>query len=590
VTRAHYRPETDGFAFVNSWTFDATETAILTGLVTDAVDVIAVALSPLILAAEAPVLAIEGAVPFIGPWLVYKTIQAEINGIVNGIVGAITAKPYGLCGGMAFASLDYWRKSWVVPRGIGPNDQPQRTSPTGTALRNYIWTRLLDSVKNNVGTFLEWMAILHFDGSGVTALRDKTKTEIAKLKSHINSGMPVTVGLIGTTWNPLENHQVLVYGFDDNMDGTVTLFAYDNNAPGVETTYKMNFSGSALEVAESQDPGSRGPMRGLFCTAYTSATPPRTVVLSKGLAVLPKVTGLGDPVGVQASATNIGFHASPAVALVIAGDAGVPVKEVSPVPIAEGAARTLTGDLFFQSQGNRKIGVVASLGTFAGVAITKFLPAADANETSTGSVIIVGQRLIDADLETTCQIPNVVGGLANFSVRVDDMGSGLTYAWKATGAVITGGATSNQVSVQLPAQAGASVTLSVLVTRPDGGFSSGNYTFVTITPMAADMEHVLCEISHILTKAPFQTSPGDPGPDGGRVLNPGDLATLAGVAAQLSRAADGAAKAGAAITLSNIGQVRVPAPAATVAAATLAARPVPARPVIAGVAERSPVS
>jgi hypothetical protein len=74
------------------------------------------------------------------------------------------------------------------------------------------------------------------------------------------------------------------------------------------------------------------------------------------------------------------------------------------------------------------------------------------------------------------------------------------------------------------------------------------------------------------------------------VLNPGDLATLAGVAAQLSRAADGAAKAGAAITLSNIGQVRVPAPAATVAAATLAARPVPARPVIAGVAERSPVS
>lgn len=72
--------------------------------------------------------------------------------------------------------------------------------------------------------------------------------------------------------------------------------------------------------------------------------------------------------------------------------------------------------------------MVASLGTFAGMAITKFLPAADANETSTGSVIIVGERLIDADLETTCQISNVVGGLANFSVRVDDMGSGLTYA------------------------------------------------------------------------------------------------------------------------------------------------------------------
>jgi hypothetical protein len=165
------------------------------------------------------------------------------------------------------------------------------------------------------------------------------------------------------------------------------------------------------------------------------------------------------------------------------------------------------------------------------------------------------------------------------------MGSGLTYAWTATGAVITGGASSNQVSVQLPAQAGANVTLSVIVTRPDGGFSSGNYTFLTITPLAADMEHVLCEISHILTQAPFQTSPGDPGPDGGRVLKPGDIATLAAAAGQLSRATDGATRAGQAITLSNIGQVRLAVPVAT--AATTAARPVPTRPVIAGVAERN---
>jgi hypothetical protein len=69
--------EMDGFAFVNSWTFDATETAILTNLVTEAVDVIEIVLSPLIAAAEGPLLAVEAGVPFIGPWLVVKRLRPK---------------------------------------------------------------------------------------------------------------------------------------------------------------------------------------------------------------------------------------------------------------------------------------------------------------------------------------------------------------------------------------------------------------------------------------------------------------------------------------------------------------------------------
>jgi hypothetical protein len=138
-------------------------------------------------------------------------------------VQAVTAENYGLCGGMAFSSLDYWLKGWVVPRGTRQNDQPQRTTPTGTALRDYIWNRLLQSVKDNVRTFLQWMAVLHFDGGpGASWLRDQTKVEISKLRARIKAGTPVTVGLIGTTWNPLDNHQVLVYGFEDNPDSTTT--------------------------------------------------------------------------------------------------------------------------------------------------------------------------------------------------------------------------------------------------------------------------------------------------------------------------------------------------------------------------------
>jgi hypothetical protein len=553
MPRAHYRPETDGFAFTNSWTFDATETAILTKLVTDAVDVIEIVLSPLIAAAEGPVLAAEAGVPFIGPWLVAKTIEAENDAIVNAIVQAVTAQNYGLCGGMAFASLDYWLRGWIVPRGTGPNDQPQRTTPTGTALRDYIWTRLLQSVKDNVGTFLQWMAVLHFEGGpGASWLRDQTKLEVAKLRARIKAGTPVTVGLIGTTWNPLDNHQVLVYGFEDNPDSTITLFVYDNNFPNTETTYRIDFSGSALQVNESQPTGARGPMRGLFCTTYAPSTPPRTVVLRKGLAISPQVTGTGNPVNVQATAANIGYHASPAMSLVIAGDSGAPVQEAATTPLGEGAARSLAGHLSFASVGNHKIGLVASLGTVAGMTITKFLPPEDSAESPSGSVVIVGERLIDADTQTVCQVPNIAGEVSRFSVRVDDMGAGLTFAWTATGASIVSGATSQQVDVQLPAQAGASVTLGVTVKRPDGGVASGSYTFQTITSMAAALVQMICEISHIITQPPFQTNPGDPGPESGRVINPGDIASLAAAAERLSQTAAAASKAGSVLTLSPV--------------------------------------
>jgi hypothetical protein len=252
---------------------------------------------------------------------------------------------------------------------------------------------------------------------------------------------------------------------------------------------------------------------------------------------------------------NIGFHASPAMSLVIAGDAGAAVQEAAPATLAEGGTRSLAGHLAFPGAGNHKIGVIASLGTVAGMAITKFLPPETSAQLPSRSVVIVGERLIDADAQTICQVSNMAGEVGRFSVRVDDMGAGLSFAWTATGALIVSGATSQEVQVQLPAQPGASVTLSVTVKRPDGGLSTGSYTFATITSMAAALEQMICEISHVITQPPFQTKPGDPGPDRGRIANPGDIATLAAAAAQLSQAANAAVKAGTAVTLSPVARL-----------------------------------
>ena len=543
MPRTKYRPEVDGFAFANNWKWEPTDVATIKAIVTSALGAVEVALAPLIAVVEAPVFAAELAVPFIGPWLVAKTIEAENNAIIKGIVDAITVGSYGLCGGMAFSSLDYWHKSWVVPRGNGKDDQPQDGTPLGTALREYIWTRLLKSVEENIGTFLGWMAILHFGGaSGAASLRDKTKEQLTTLRHIINGGTPVTVGLIGTTWNPLDNHQILIYGFEDNTDGTTTLFAYDNNFPSVETTIKLNLSGAMLEAVESDPNPARGPLRGLFCTVYSPSTPPLADVLSKGLSISPAVTGVGQKVKVAITAANVGFHNSPDFELVVAGDAGPPVKDPAAASIPVGGSRSLSGDLTFATQGNHKIATVVTFPPFGGMTLTRFLPPQTSADHPDGSVVIVGERQIDAVTDTDCEVVNVVGGKATYSVGVADMGTGLTFKWTASGATILPGVAAQLVQVQLPAQAGAHYTLGVTVTRPDGGMSSGSATFTTLTTEAAALSHVLCEIDHILTQPPFQTSPVDPGPDQGViVLNPEEIAGLATAAQNLAVAANAAA-------------------------------------------------
>lgn len=556
---AKFRPEADGFAFVNNWTWDATETAVVKSIVTEAVGVIEIVLSPLIWALEGPVLIAELGVPFIGPYLVQKTIEAETNAIVDKIVGAITAENYGLCGGMAFTALDYWHKNWVLPRGISKDDQPQRTSPSGKILRDYIWNRLIQSLKDNAGTFLEWMAVLHFEkGPGATWLRDRTKAEIDKLKARINAGVPVTVGMIGTTANPFNNHQVLVYGYNDNPDGTTTLFIYDNNVPGVETTCKLDFSGSALSAVESNANSdavkNRGPLRGIFCTTYTPMTPPRSVVLRKGLTVSPAVTGANNPVKVQLTAANLGYHASPALTMVVAGDNGVSAKESSAQTIAENGERTFNGTLSFAQIGGHKLGAVVSLGTWGGMEIVKFLPAESGTQSASGNVVVVGERLIDAVHGSVCEVSNVAGGQARYTVRVDDMGANLKYHWEVTGATLVSDASAQQIQIQLPPSAGASYTLKVTVTRPDGGFSSGSDTFQTITSEAAAIQQIICKIGHIYTKAPVFTDPGYPPIDQNRVITPEEISQIGTLATQLGAVATSAAKAGKSLLIT--GQTR----------------------------------
>jgi hypothetical protein len=557
MPRTKFRPETDGYAFKNQWAYDNTELATLTNLITDAVDAIEVVLSPIITAAVAPLVVAEAGVPFIGPWLVAETIGKANEAIVNGIVDAIQPGGFGLCGGMAFSAYDYFLKGWALPRGNGPTDQPQRTSPSGSALRDYIWSRLIDSVRDNAATFLQWMAVLHFEGGpGATWLRDQTGVQLDILRARIDGGAPVTLGLVGTTWNPLDNHQVLCYGYSGNGDGTTTLFLYDNNAPGVESTTRLDFSGSELSAIESSK-GPRGELRGLFCTSYAPKTPPKAVVLHAGVTLARPDTGLNQPVGLQLSAANDFYHNSPSLRLTVVSDLGSVVQEPSSNPIAEAGSRSFSSQLTFNVPGKHHVTVVADLGAPAGFDITKQLPPEGVMQSPTATLTVFGDRYIGPANFKMCDVYNVIGTTVTYEVDVSDMGPGATIEWTVTGAVVEGSSTSKQVTLKLPNYPGALVNVKVKVSLPDGTVSTGSDSLGTITPIAGVLQEMMCRVSQ-LTSA-LQHKPPDPDPGMFVLVNPEELTAVGSVATNLAEAANTALKSKEPVLITP---GRVPTPAA----------------------------
>jgi hypothetical protein len=551
VKRTTFRPETDGFAFANTWSFDSEEKQVLEQLVWDAVTVLEAALSPIIMALLGPVIIAEAAAcgPF-APLCIAETVKGINDEVVGQITGAIEAEGYGLCGGMAFAAKDYWLKQWVVPRGTGKHDQPDRSTPEGDELRSYLWARLLKSVDDNVGTFLEWMGALHL-GGGPGWLLHHTKTQWANLRQAIDStGQPVTIGLIGTTWNPLDNHQVLCYGYQDNGDQTGSLFLYDNNAPGVESVTTLDLTGSSLRAHEDTTSEKRGPLRGFFCTSYTAHAPPVAVVLHKGESASAPCVEQGKKVRVSFTAKNVGYHASPALALQIGATGGTVMGESNRKSIQEHASREVDRSFAFHGSQVATFRVGASLGTVAGIPMLKQLPPETHEQHTTTSVWVLPTLTIVPYLpeftSDRCEIVNEAGATVRFTVDTTPLGSGpMTFRWSATPQLAHEGTNDAVFTVTLPGATGASVKVSVRVTTDEGCTTTGSLTFQTISQEQAAFEHVLCRIQHTLLYAhlfPWQIIP-DPAehiqaPDRSYIPTESDLRGLRALGVQLVETAD----------------------------------------------------
>jgi hypothetical protein len=255
VTSTDFRPESNGFAFRNSFQFTDQQRAELLSTVA---------------------LAVRPVLPLLGPFGIAARI-AGVRDSLGRLALAAIPQQYGLCGGMAFAALDYYRAGLAMPRGIGPLDQP----PLGSVLRLYLWQRLLDSWRLNGVSFLEWKARLcllpkvwPFD-AGPRALRNRSRSEWRTLRARLDAGEPTPLGLVGELSDPFLDHQVLAYGYEDADDARGTILVYDSNCPNAPQTITFDLRGETLVATESCERRRDNPLRGFFCESYEAAAPPQ---------------------------------------------------------------------------------------------------------------------------------------------------------------------------------------------------------------------------------------------------------------------------------------------------------------------------
>ena len=129
---------------------------------------------------------------------------------------------FGLCGGMALAAAERW------PVRLGrPTAELQREH-----IRALLRRRQARTIRASGRTFVRyWLAALAGPAYALP-FGDALERELATLRTRIDSGRPVVLGLVGDTPDPFAMHQVVAFGYETQGDGTTRLFVYDPNSPG----------------------------------------------------------------------------------------------------------------------------------------------------------------------------------------------------------------------------------------------------------------------------------------------------------------------------------------------------------------------
>jgi hypothetical protein len=457
----------DGFAFGNNWQMLPGDWDQLKGIIAGAAS--AIGFLPIM----QPVMAL---VPPGPPFS-----EFEVGAIVtNQIVSNANPGIIGLCGGMAYAAADYYRMSWLPSRGefaTGGPRNPGWTSGAESTLRRYIWSRLLDSLQGGgvAQNTLLWMGVAHGIWpfsllGGAQWLRDRSREQFQNIKAVINSGQVCPIALIGTTSNPLDNHQVLVTGYDD--PGTLgpnscCLYVFEPNHPNWECTIDFDFTG-AQPPQETASSSLRGPLQGFFASNYALSTPPAACVVTAGLsASLSPTVNVGQTEQFTMSVRNLGWGDTPPLKLYVAGRAGGGNVDAGAEPTAArilmGASRTITQPAIIGAPAGQRY-------YFASSSVETFAPSATPGGTG-----------------PFCQawrLPTAGGGVTSINLTVSEPAP----SWASRGGILTTppsviSTSDGRLSVFATGTDGNPWTISQ--TAPSNGW--GGWARATSAPLAVGM-------------------------------------------------------------------------------------------------------
>lgn len=226
----------------------------------------------------------------------FRFPNAFINTVWRGRIPPRIGRQYeistaGRCGGMAFASLDFFHLKTPVPTLNSDDFFPSTVPPDGHPLADYIYTRQLHSMLTKIGGLRDGLRYVRWSGSPTAALVTKSSVEEHKVIESIDRGQPVVLGLIKATNRSLRaqgrNHQVVCYGYRIGSSGRLELAIYDPNEP-----FQNASRNSTLTLQRADDrsafpyevhrPDRIDRWRGFFVARYRPRRPgPSVVALSK---------------------------------------------------------------------------------------------------------------------------------------------------------------------------------------------------------------------------------------------------------------------------------------------------------------------
>jgi hypothetical protein len=201
------------------------------------------------------------------------------NTFVDVGIDDITTK--GLCGGMVYAALDHYIASKAIPL--------QDYEPTtGTALRDYLYSRQVNSLLDNADKWAE----LTFNPFGwrndeFFAWGLQTNARVKELRAAIDAGDPVPLGLRDGGGGG--DHQVLAIGYDlgayDAAWGgypNLKIKVYDPNYPNKTRTIVANLTEKRwVDSADS----SRKWISYFVDSKHNPVVPPNMASIKTGLVV-----------------------------------------------------------------------------------------------------------------------------------------------------------------------------------------------------------------------------------------------------------------------------------------------------------------